>query len=360
MTPMIAMHRNFELDKDDKRQPVAYVTDQTSKVTRYAEAKLITFIDSLEPGTVVRVSAVSSSDHTLIAMSERGLILHYANWHKLGIDKGQSPDVIALALFSLSSELFYEFKPNEMVAKLRAKLSVRNALVGFYGDAVRRLRQVGRDSNVPNLEEETFSDAMENLDILYDHFKMPTGKKDKEGKEKFIDLDRDLENYAKQIPECVLFNQIAHISGAWITAASVVAFSGGIDRFERVQSLWHYFGMHVVDGKAPRRKAGNVVTWSPNCRKTMYCLGDSIIKNRANPWRDYFDEAKAQYLSTHTESCGCKYPDGHSNARARRKMVKEILKRFFLAAKNIQFEQGHQMIVEDQSCDVTALGASGD
>ena len=129
---------------------------------------------------------------------------------------------------------------------------------------------------------------------------------------------------------------------SWITAASIVAYAGDVDRFETVASFWHYFGQHVIDGHAPKRKAGSPVTWSPKGRTAVYLMGDSIIKNRNNKWRAFYDEALATEKETHeVKHPGCKTPLGHCGARARRRMVKEILKQFFLAVKGEEIRDGH-------------------
>ena len=166
-----------------------------------------------------------------------------------------------------------------------------------------------------------------------------------EDKGKTVSFDTQISKLASTLPECIIFNQIAGLStSSWITAASVSTIIGDIKRFPNVAALWHYFGQHVAeDGKAPKRAKGQPISWSPDGRKVLYQLGDSIIKNRNNPWRDFFDRAKADEIAVHMEKHpGCEHIQGHSNARARRKMVKEIMKRYFLAMTNEKFVKDHK------------------
>jgi hypothetical protein len=91
------------------------------------------------------------------------------------------------------------------------------------------------------------------------------------------------------------------------------------------------------DAKTQKRRKGQPSNWSARGRLVCYQLGEAIVKNKNNPWRIFFDEAKAEYLAKHTDAC-CKAAKGHPHAQARRKMVKEILKRFYLAASGVNFE----------------------
>jgi hypothetical protein len=332
------IHRTIEANGKGVRQPVWYVADPTGAVARLGPKKIAPFVTTMKKGTKVRVTS-ANLDIVLVEFDNRGILLEYAPWHSLGISKGLEPEKIAAEVATSTVE-FKKLHISVEMRPLKELLAKRNALLQFYGDAVRRLKQIGRDNGATNAVqyEETIGNALKILDKLFESVAT-------EDKGKTVSFDTQISKLASTLPECVAFNQIAGIStSSWITAASVATIIGDISRFPNVAALWHYFGQHVTeDGNAPKKVKGQPVSWSPEGRKVLYQLGDSIIKNRNNPWRDFFDKAKADELAVHMEKHpGCKHIQGHSNARARRKMVKEIMKRYFLAMTNEKFVKDHK------------------
>lgn len=64
-----------------------------------------------------------------------------------------------------------------------------------------------------------------------------------------------------------------------------------------VRSLWHYCGLHVVDGRSPRKQKGQRATWDVISRTSILQpdgIADAIIKNRTPHYRDVYDIAKAR------------------------------------------------------------------
>jgi len=47
-------------------------------------------------------------------------------------------------------------------------------------------------------------------------------------------------------------------------------------RFDTVSKLYKYTGLHVEDGRAPRRKAGMRTGWNPEARTMMWRLGEKL------------------------------------------------------------------------------------
>lgn len=326
MNKQIAIHKTFEKGQDGVRQAVIYTSDGNS-VDRLTQDKFARFLEKLPPTTIVRATAVNATDAMLLDLAERGNPIFYAFWHDTHLSSGLEPEALVMAYAQLRDEIFRQFKPRRDIADLKRVLAYRNAIVQFAGDATRRLKQASRDVNDPELElaESDISDLKKQMVL-----------------EPGTSLDKTIEKKAKVIPECRLFKQISGIEGSWIMAASFVAYSGGFDRFPTVASLWHYYGQHVVDGAAPKRKKGQNIDWNPRGRVMLYQLASTIIKNRKNPWRAVFDEYRAQEIAMHdTKHPGCKHKDGHSTSRAMRKMVKEIVKQFFLAYNGVQFQEGH-------------------
>jgi len=62
-----------------------------------------------------------------------------------------------------------------------------------------------------------------------------------------------------------------------------------------VRSLWHYCGLHVVDGRSPRKAKGQRADWSPVARTIVLMPGgiaEQIVRLRVPKYRDLYDAAK--------------------------------------------------------------------
>lgn len=61
------------------------------------------------------------------------------------------------------------------------------------------------------------------------------------------------------------------------------------------RALWHYLGLHVVDGRMARKRKGQQCSWNPAGRTALLQpdgVADQIVKHRVQPWRAVFDETK--------------------------------------------------------------------
>jgi hypothetical protein len=62
-----------------------------------------------------------------------------------------------------------------------------------------------------------------------------------------------------------------------------------------VRSLWHYCGLHVVDGRSPRKRKGSIADWSPIARTVVLMPGgiaEQIVRQRVVKYRDTYDLTK--------------------------------------------------------------------
>jgi len=67
------------------------------------------------------------------------------------------------------------------------------------------------------------------------------------------------------------------------------------------RALWHYLGLHTVDGKSPRKTKGHRVDWNPDGRTAVLMpsgIADAIVRNRVPIYRDEYDRKKAQLIET--------------------------------------------------------------
>lgn len=92
------------------------------------------------------------------------------------------------------------------------------------------------------------------------------------------------------------------------------------------RALWHYLGLHVVDGHLPRRKRGTAATWSTAGRTACLQPGgiaEQIVRQRVPVYRDLYDATKARIteergVGTGTAidpPAGATLLDGAGNAR---------------------------------------------
>ena len=66
-----------------------------------------------------------------------------------------------------------------------------------------------------------------------------------------------------------------------------------------VRSLWHYLGLHVVDGHSPRKTRGQRADWDPKGRTLVLQpdgLADQIVRQRTPVYREVYDATKARLL----------------------------------------------------------------
>jgi len=112
-------------------------------------------------------------------------------------------------------------------------------------------------------------------------------------------------------------------------AAGLIAFTAGINRFDTISKLWAYFGYHVIDGKAPKKKAGEMANWHQQARSLCYVISVMFIQHRTPKYRQIYDEEKTKQIKNGLKK-------GHADMRARRKMVKAFLQDYWLAYRKLE------------------------
>lgn len=131
-------------------------------------------------------------------------------------------------------------------------------------------------------------------------------------------------------------------------AGSLIAGMVDINRFETISALWHYCGMHVVDGEAPRRKRGSKITWNPFLRMTIFKTTDSFVKQNAEKcqYRELYDTKKKFYQikfpdevkipGTKGQKDRVKYSKGHIHNMAKRYAGKIFLAHLWVKWRELE------------------------
>lgn len=320
---LLSLHRTFDRDSGD---PVFWI-GENDKVKQIVGIKIAQFLEALTGDITIRVTGLGYFLPVLKELQERGAQVVYCHWHATGLDKGLNAEQIALAFLGLPSDIFRPLKIRDDIANLREVVKARLAVVDLRKRANQRLDAIAKGMMLDKDNLPAW------LKTSYDEIK-------EFQKEHENPVEREITKQAKKITECVLLNKIMDTSTGWMTASAVVAMLGDIERFGSVQSLWHYCGYHVVNGSAPKRQKGVATSWNSKVQTALWSWSSSMTRTMNKTWRPVYDQYLAQELAVHGEKHpGCKTVQGHCGARARRRVVKDILKQYYLAAKGIEVKE---------------------
>jgi len=89
--------------------------------------------------------------------------------------------------------------------------------------------------------------------------------------------------------EPIIVDWLEHIRGIGPRLSGLlIANIYPISRFDTAAKLWAYCGLHVIDGKAARRKKGEKANWSAELKTTAYKISESFLK-AGGPYREQYD-----------------------------------------------------------------------
>jgi len=118
-------------------------------------------------------------------------------------------------------------------------------------------------------------------------------------------------------------------------------------RFDTVSKMWKYSGLHVVDGKAPRRTAGQKVDWSPFARTMAWKIGESFRKVGGfyrMMYEKFFDECRVKHKD---------WTAAHCLNHARRVTVKLFLAHYHYVGRKIlglPVREPYSCVVKPHEC----------
>jgi len=115
---------------------------------------------------------------------------------------------------------------------------------------------------------------------------------------------------------------LKHVTGIGpMLGASLISEMGSAERFRCVSSLWHYAGMHVVEGEAPRRKRGQKANWNAALRMTCWKVASQFVKTNGCLGRQLYDQYKNYYIERDGPE-----PKWQPHNRALRRVAKDFLR----------------------------------
>jgi len=122
-----------------------------------------------------------------------------------------------------------------------------------------------------------------------------------------------------------------------ILCASLLKEFGYCETYRQISSLWRISGLHVINGKAPKKEKGVRLDWNPRLRVLAWRIGDSMIKQRTPYYRDIYDlEKERQCYLMRTKAENAPKNKLHADLRARRKMVKIFLAHYWYVCRKIK------------------------
>jgi len=106
-------------------------------------------------------------------------------------------------------------------------------------------------------------------------------------------VGRQLSKALREHPMWPWLSQYPGLGG--IHVARVIAIIGDPCRFPGPRSLWHYSGLHVVNGRMPKPRKGVKCDWNPKMRTAFLMPGgicEQIVRLRVPKYRDRYDMEK--------------------------------------------------------------------
>jgi len=274
---------------------------------------------------------------------------------------------IRIELGALATGMFY----NAQKERIESFNRIRQVIF-------RHLEGVGLTEKQEKKEEVDFEEKYTDrqlLALIEDHkFKLPSDEQEyvnkimlllSDAKKREAEHKKLMEQYIVEEPIYqTWFNKIVDDSGKVIqpgikgisvlNTANLLQYFGYCEKAKHCSSLWKYAGLHVVNGLAPKlsmygkgKEVETGLDYNPKLRTLMYRIGDCFIKQRTPKYREIYDVEKARQfkLGDYDEASnkmlnkdivGAPQSKGHADNRARRKMIKEFLKDYYVKCLEIR------------------------
>jgi len=299
------LHRYRDADRNEQ----FVLSDGTSTII-YDEARWAKALKKMPKGTRIISSSANPSDIIFKVLEDAGMKVLTAHWHSAGIAKNLSSEEIAAAFAVLPEEKLKPLVVRQDIMQLKAQVNLRQAVMEYRKRATLKVKAVERAQGG---QSKWTQESLAEIEAIQDKEESP--------------VDKEIKRLAKKLPECQVLHQLMGAKDAWMSAAAIVSQIQDVRRFQMVSSLWHYAGLHGPNG---RRKKGVPCDWNPKLKVALYLWATASMKAMSPYFRQRFDRYRAEERAAHASKCQCSTPDGHSTARAMRKVEKDLLKDFWV------------------------------
>lgn len=153
-------------------------------------------------------------------------------------------------------------------------------------------------------------------------------------KEVIEDLLKVEKKHKKILLEVVIGNllwekYLQYIKGIGPIVSSYLVSVLNPAKFMTVSKLWKYTGMHVVDGKAPKRVKGKKIDWNPFARTMCWKIGESF-RMVGGFYKNIYHQFYEESLRKHP-----KWTKLHVINDARRRTVKLFLAHYYEVGRTL-------------------------
>lgn len=111
-----------------------------------------------------------------------------------------------------------------------------------------------------------------------------------------------------------------------------------------VSQLWAYCGLHVVDGKAPKRRKGEQANWTTAAKTRSYLIAVACVKVNRGPYREVYDITRERYAAAVEAG---ELTKGHAHNRAMRATSKAALRDLWIAARQWHIDNGSELAPQE-------------
>jgi hypothetical protein len=227
-------------------------------------AKLTSKLPELTPGVVVVTENMPNRQCKEIV--EAGGRVFRCSTHQTqkyrqecGIEKTDDNDAeIIYDLWTDSPEEFYEYRYDPTYYEL-------NALYTHFKELQKtRVSQSNRLWQCP--DSEVLKSSLESIEKMEE------------------EVVKGMKAKLKKMPIYTQF--LSKVKGIDVkTAAGLIAYTGDINRFSSVSCFLAYFGLHVVDGQAPRKAKGKMANWHQKGRALLIgVIGNAFRMQKAGSY----------------------------------------------------------------------------
>lgn len=149
-------------------------------------------------------------------------------------------------------------------------------------------------------------------------------------------------------------------------SSKLVGKLGDCHKFDTVSRLWAYCGQSVINNKAPERRKGESIHYSPRMRSLTWVISDCLMKANKGYYREIYDTEKEKQLQREYpvgelhekypkkkkngkylyESTDITISKGHAHNRALRKMRKIFLDHYWHASRELAGLEAKKNYVE--------------
>ncbi len=152
------------------------------------------------------------------------------------------------------------------------------------------------------------------------------------------------------VSEEVVYNEFLNkIRGIGpILSANLIKEFGDCSNYDTVSRIWAHTGNSVINGIAPKRRKGEILSYNPKLRTMTWKISDSLLKQNKGYYRQIYDTEKekqlnkiydkgflAQKYSKPYKENDTKLNKLHAHNRALRKMRKIFLDHFWHASREL-------------------------